>query len=459
MSFWESGVVENGLLLAVLLLLASLVRRMLPPLRKLGVPDSMMAGVFGLILGPSALALLPFDTDVLESIVYHGLAIVFIAVSLQRPAEGTKGGGARSVAFLIPTLAVVQALIGLVVVIGVGAGGELPHPGLGLLLPLGFQQGPGQALSLGQSWEPGLPDGGDLGLIVAAFGFGWSVFIGVPLVLIGKRMGWLKTGESGGSDLVRPEDEETLLPAGALERLTTQVVSVAGIYLATYLIVQAISGALEGKPQFQDMIWGFHFIIGGILALAVRAGLTKAKVDTPLHDGLLGQIAGTTVDFVTCAALAAVSLGVFRDNLVPILVLTLLGGLATVLAALWLSRRAFPQDTFQHAVMMFGTVTGTLPTGMALLRILDPEMKSSAPANAVLGSAGSLVLSVPLLLMVLPVAISGFPEDTLGGILKALGILVVYLVALLVGWRLLGPLRFFSPLRIWPQEGGEPGKE
>ena len=36
-------------------------------------------------------------------------------------------------------------------------------------------------------------------------------------------------------------------------------------------IVWGISQALEGKPQFQDMIWGFHFIIGGSLALGVSS--------------------------------------------------------------------------------------------------------------------------------------------------------------------------------------------
>ena len=453
MTFWESGVVLNGLLLAILLLIAGLLRRLMGRAGKLGIPDSMVAGGLGLLLGPSALGWLPIDTDTLESLVYHGLAIVFIAVSLQRPAKGAKGGGARSVAFMIPTIAVIQAIIGVTVVLGfILLQGEQLHPGLGLLLPLGFQQGPGQALSMGQSWEPGLVDGAGVGLIVAALGFAWAVFVGVPLVLVGKRLGWLKVGDTASTVLEVAADKELVAPAGAMERLGVQVAAIAAVYLATLGIVSGISELLEGKAQFQNMIWGFHFIIAGALALGVRALLTKFQVETPLNDRMLGQIGGTAVDFVTCAALAAVNLVVFQNNLVLILVLTTIGGLVTVFASIWLARRAFPKDTFHHAVMMFGAVTGTLPTGLALLRILDPEMKSSAPGNAVLGSAGSLVLSVPLLLIVLPLATAGWPDDVVGALLKSLGVLALYLVALLLGWRFLGPLRLFSPLRIWPEE-------
>lgn len=452
MTFWESGVVLNGLLLAILVLIAGLLRRVVGPVGRLGIPDSMVAGVLGLALGPSALGWLPIDPETLESLVYHGLAIVFIAVSLQRPAKGAKGGGARSVAFMIPTIAVIQAIVGVsVVLVFMSMNQENLHPGLGMLLPLGFQQGPGQALSMGQSWEPGLVDGAGVGLIVAALGFAWAVFVGVPLVLIGKRMGWMKVGNSATTELEVEADKELVAPAGAMERLGFQVAAIAAVYLLTLAIVTGISNLLADKPQFQNMIWGFHFIIGGGLALGVRALLTKLQVNTPLNDRMLGQIGGTAVDFVTCAALAAVNLVVFQNNLVLILVLTSVGGVVTVLASIWLARRAFPNDTFHHAVMMFGAVTGTLPTGLALLRILDPEMKSSAPGNAVLGSAGSLILSVPLLLVVLPLATKGWPDDVQGALLTALGVLVVYLAALLLGWRFLGPLRVFSPLRLWPK--------
>ena len=202
MRFWELPAVPTVLILAVLLLGASALRRSVPFLRKLGIPDSMVAGFAGLVLGSSALELLPLDVETLELIVYHGLAVIFIAVGLQEPVKTKGGGGARSVAFALPVFAALQGLVGISLALALSV-----HPGFGSLLPLGFQQGPGQALSLGEAWEPtGLVDGGQVGLIIAAAGFAWAVFIGVPLVAIGRRLGWTSpppTGEEEGDDLER----------------------------------------------------------------------------------------------------------------------------------------------------------------------------------------------------------------------------------------------------------------
>ena len=455
MAFWESGLVVDALLVASLLFIAGTLRRLIPPLRTFGVPDSMVAGFVGLVLGPTALAVLPFDPETLESFVYHGLALVFIAVGLQSPAKGKGAGGAKSVAFAIPFFAVLQGLVGLLAVLAFTAfAAERMHPGMGLMLPLGFNQGPGQALSLGRSWEAsGFVDGGDVGLIVAAMGFAWAVFIGVPLVWWGRRKGWAEDpGRGADSAAVETSAREVPPPGpGALEPLTTNAIWIGLVYLATFGILYGLAQLLADKPQFAAMVWGFHFIVGTFLALGARRVLDRILPSHQLDDRLLGRISGTTVDVVTCSAIAAVSLTVFKANLVPILVLTSLGGGATLLSCLWLARRAFPSAPFQHAVVMFGAATGTLPTGLALLRIMDPELKGPVPANVVLGAAGALVLSIPLLIVVLPIPIAGFENDYWGSIGLAVGILCVYIGLLLVGWRFLGPLRFERPWRrFWP---------
>lgn len=218
MRFWEVPAVPTALIIAALLLAASFVRRSIPFLRRLGIPDSMVAGFVALLLGASALNLLPLDLQTLEIVVYQGLAVIFIAVGLQEPIKTKGGGGAKSVAFALPVFASLQALIGLSLALALQV-----HPGFGSLLPLGFQQGPGQALSLGEAWESsGLVDGGQIGLIIAAVGFAWAVFVGVPLVAIGRRLGWTQGGETDGSEeekLVRPATAEP----GGLEPFTAQL--------------------------------------------------------------------------------------------------------------------------------------------------------------------------------------------------------------------------------------------
>lgn len=442
MQFWQSGVAVSGLLLGALLLAAELLRRGVRPLGALGIPASIIGGVVGLLLGPSVAGVIPLDQSVLESVVYHGLAVVFIAIGLQSPPVGRQSGGAASMAFAIPFLAVLQGLLGLGAVLLLGiAAGEHMHPGFGLMLPLGFSQGPGQALALGSAWETGgMTSGAQVGLIIAAFGFAWAIVVGVPLVAWGRRRGLNVTPRDAGARVVIQQESRAALPAGALELLTRQVVAIAVIYLAAYAAVYGLSKALAGRPQLAAMVWGFHFIVAMFIALAVRRVVISLPIDNPLDTPLLGRIAGLTVDLVTCAALAAVQIAVLTANWLPITVVVVLGGTVTLLAVLWLAPRAFPEEPFEHAVVLFGMGTGTLPTGLALFRILDPEMKGGAPASAVLGSAGAIVLGVPLLLVVLPMPAAGWPDDYPSAGWTALGILVVYLLALFGAWWKFGKL-------------------
>ncbi|MBV1858284.1 MAG: hypothetical protein KUG77_07720, partial [Nannocystaceae bacterium] len=182
MQHWNAGIVVNLLVMAVLLALAAGLRNRIAPLRRLAIPDCIIAGTIGLALGPSALGVIPLSIPDLELLVYHGFALVFIAVGLQRTGAGTQPGGARSVAIAIPTLSVIQITIGLLVVGLWELWGGL-HPGFSLLPMLGFSQGPGQALSLGGAWEAdGFVDGAQLGLTFAAAGFATCILLGVPTI-------------------------------------------------------------------------------------------------------------------------------------------------------------------------------------------------------------------------------------------------------------------------------------
>ncbi len=462
MSFWSSGVAGAVLFVLACLGGATFLRSRVDALQRLGIPDCIVAGVIALGVGPGGLGWVSIDTAVLESGVYHGLALIFITVGLQRPPAGRAGGGGQSMAFAIPFLAVLQGFLGLLLVLGISAAQGSPlHPGFGLLLPLGFNQGPGQALSMGSAWEAsGLVDGSQIGLIVAAIGFLWAVVAGVPLVAWGRRHGLLEDAGHSGTVVhgAEPAQGSQPLPdpeGGAVAPLTLHLVYVGGVYLATFAIVAGLAQVLAAKPQLAAMIWGFHFLIGVGLALGLRVAVTRLGSGSglPLHDGLLGRMSAVMVDFVTCAALGAVQIGVLRANLLPILLITTVGGGVTLLATLWLARRAFPEAPFEHAVVLFGMATGTLPMGLALLRQIDPRLEGPAPASAVLGAVGALVFSVPLLLVVLPIPVGAWPGGFPSAVWLAVGILVVYMAALLVGWRTLGPLRFDRPWsKLRPRE-------
>ena len=229
--------------------------------------------------------------------------------------------------------------------------------------------------------------------------------------------------------------------SGGLEGLTQQLTVIGVVYLATWGLLTAVTSPLPEGANLRPMLWGFHFIVAALLAIATRKALARMDKN-PLHNGFQERLGALFVDFTTVAALSAVRVDVLSANLAPLLVLAVAGGAVTLLVCVVIARRAFSEHGYEHAVVMFGAATGTLPTGLALLRILDPELKGPVASNYVLGSAGALAFGAPLLLFIMPMPVTGWPDTFPGTTWMALGACLAYAVVLLVLWRCFGGLRF-----------------
>ncbi len=451
MRFWEGGALLDVLIALSALGCAHAARRLVPAIGKLAVPDAMWAGVALMLLGSSGLGWVPVNPETLESVVYHALALVFLAIGLRAPGpKATRS--ARGVAVAVPFISAVQAAVGLGVALAIGL-----HPATGVLLPYAFEQGPGQALSIGVAWEDsaGLVDGGQIGLIMAAVGFGWCFLLGVPLVLLGRRLGWERLGAAppGARSAMTADPALHAEPGGGLEPLTVQIAFGGGLYLLTWVALLGLARLLSFNEHLAAMVWGFHFVVAMLLAIGARKLLVDvAGRHDVLDDGLLTRIAGAVVDIATVCALGAVRLDIAAEHAVPIVLITSLGTLFTALVCIWAARRAFPHDPFGHLLALFGTATGTLPTGLALLRAHDPELTGPAASNMVLGSAASIPLAAPLYMVLLPYAALGQGPDQAPHAWLGLLLLVVSVVALVLLWRLWGGMRPASPWwALWPQ--------
>ena len=202
--------------------------------------------------------------------------------------------------------------------------------------------------------------------------------------------------------------------------------------------------------QHRSTLWGFHFLLATGVALALRPLAARLPGGNPLDDDLLARISSVIVDVATCAALAAVSVSVLGRYLAPVLLISMIGGVVTLLACVWMARRAFPTAPFHHAIVTYGSLTGTATTGMALLRMLDPQLAGPAARNYVLAVTPAAVLGLPLF-VVMPLPVLGFPDSYPGKALLVLGILAAYALILVVVWRLFAPLRFGRRWwRLWP---------
>ncbi len=456
MEFWQHVGPVDLLIVAALLVVARLLVTGLPLIRKMALPAAIVAGVLGLVGGPGVLDLLPLDTASLETVVYHCLGLLYISMALQAAPKGKRTLGAGSITWGVPFIILVQGVVGLLFVLVWGAFAGPLHPGFGLMLALGFSQGPGQALALGTSWEAaGFEHGGQAGLLMAALGFAWCSVVGVGLYHVGRRLGWHK---DGGVGLVVSEDGPASAgPDGAvpgdLDLLTRQIALVGLVYLGVWGLISAVGLALPDKPALVERLWGFHFIVALGLALLVRVLLERlGQRDRMVDDAVQTRISGFIIDLAAVCALAAVRVDLLVGLILPALLLSTLGGLISTGLLVWLARRVFPERPFAHLLVLFGTATGTLPTGLVLLRLEDPELRSPAARNIVMGMPGAMLISIPLIVAVIPLPVNGWPDSYPSAVWLTAGICMLYGVGVLVAWRFVGAFRGLgSPLSPWPR--------
>lgn len=381
--------------------------------------------------------------------MYHLLALLFIALGLRAPKKRL---GMSSIKFSLIFLAVylVQAIIGLIVafILFYTFMPEL-FVGIGLLPPLAFGMNPGIAYSIGGNWENfGFESGGIVGLTFAAFGFLIAYTVGIWLVRKG-----IKDGEASfiGPELSLSEDIRTGIvraPKGnkrerittspeSIESLTFHVALIGLVYVLTYLLMKLMEAGLIRIDAANEIttLWSFHFIFAAILALAVRKIMNLMRVSKVVDDVTMTRCSNLFMDFMIVASVAAISFQVILVYWVPILSISILVCFATWMVIYYLTLDAFQEYRFERFASIFGNMTGTMQSGLVLLRILDPNMKSPASYNLVYGSGLALVFGFPLLIVInAPVH---YFSDLVQGFWVVLSVMILYLFLILIVWNYL----------------------
>ncbi len=414
------------------------------------VPTALFGGFIGLILGPEVLHVIPFDREMLENMVYHFMAIGFIAMALKKRSKKSTEN-ITNTGFAIVNTYIWQAALGLgiTLLLFFTVMPEL-FPNFGLLLPLSYAQGPGQAFSTGQSFEmlepasKALANGGNVGLSMANLGFLWAIIGGIPFMyFMRKKYNKGKKGISSSTvttSAASPDIQEhtSKVPITLyLDDLTIQVVLIGICYLLTYLLLLGLEALLGSQSTLMKLFWGFQFLFGTLIAMIARFVFNKlykkGTIRTDYADNyLLQRISSTAFDIMIVASVCAVSLSVLSQYWVPVLILSTVGGLFTMVYSAKMAKWIYREEVIEHAVALYGMWTGTVVTAMALLKEMDPDGKTSVPESLVLGSGFGAIIGIPLM-MVLSIPVSAWVDDKPWLYIVTFGIFVVYSAICLIG--------------------------
>ncbi len=438
-----SFILQLGVISGIMLL-ANAMRRKILFIRNSMIPTAVLAGFVALILRTAGL--LPVNANILEMITYHTIGIGFIALSLRIPPKYDDSlksdfAGLKSGALIVSTY-LVQGITGLIISI-ILAYTVMPDlfKASGILLPMGYGQGPGQANNVGSTYEQlGFAGGQSFGLSIAAAGFICACVVGVIYINYLNRHKKVKVQESdyiSGSVTVEDFQDSNEIPISeSVDRLSVQFALVLLIYLGTYLVSLGITSVLKQcipglAKSLTPIIWGFNFILGSILAMLCRtafSALTKTKLMTRQYPNnyLLSRISGTAFDFMTLAGIASIEFKDLRGLWLPFALMAVTGGVVTFFYCKWLCGRIYPGYEHEGMVSMYGMLTGTISSGVLLLREIDPGFKTPAANNLMTGSSFAIVLGAPMLILI------GMAPESETMLFITLGLLVVYMIPLLL---------------------------
>jgi glutamate:Na+ symporter, ESS family len=382
----------TGLALAsVLTTVLVVASRRAPASLRRALPAAVLGGGLALVL--RQFGALPGAVVAWQDVGYHLFGASFLAIGLTPlHSSGTslRGGAAwmgvgQWVSF--PLQAVVGGALTWLLI---GAGSDL-HPAFGFLAPMGLNEGPGQAVSIGRLWEAeGLANAPSIGATMASLGF---VIAYAGGVLVARRSGRLRRHPDGTAEPA-PDLAVAAGAAAVATRPPRAAVAraAAGVglgYLAIYGLVWWVTGLIG--PDVQDLVLAVLFFVCLLVGTAVRAILSRRRVT--LDGEALRTVTVWAVDGLTIAILGSLAWRDVSDVIGPLLAVVTLAAGATAVA-IWGMGRRLPSARLERQLALFGTVTGTAASGLALITMVDPEMESSAATE--LGAA--VVVSTPVVL-------------------------------------------------------------
>ncbi len=433
--------------IGVMLLVGVFVRAKIGIIRENLVPACIIGGIFGFILMNTtglfggiddAAGLINLESGAFSTVVTQVFILVFISILItsNEKAEGETDSvykkrvlrGSFGMGMIWVLLYALTALIGYAVLMLIGQWYDF-DPVYGLLIPFAFTQGPGQAASLGAVIEAyGFPNAAMVGVSFASIGFLEAFVIGVPLARYGIKKGLAKhagdINESVKSGIIKKEEQNKVMGtqtthSGNIDPLSFHLSILGAGYIITFVVTYIAAKLI---PSQATLIWGMMFFFGIFVGYLMKKVIKALKLDY-LHDqATQRRITGFLTDFLVVASFMTVQLSVIKDWIIPIIILSIIIGLVTLLVCIYFGERFGDENDFERTLGLFGKATGTAPSGLALIRIVDSEFTTSTAVElgtmevfmmpfmgvllVIFGiAAGSISMPLSLALLALPIPI------------------------------------------------------
>lgn len=429
---------------SIMLCIGMLLRAKIPAFRNMLVPTSVIAGILGIIfmnVTMEAGVTIGTDMEMFTSIVNHLFTVSFISISLTSTPQGEKSNAGNVLKGAVSMGLVWCLLYGLTPVISSGIlylmGGMTDmSPGYGMLIPFAFCQGPGQSAAYGAIFEQyGWENASMVAITFASIGFIVAFLIGIPAAKLGVKRGIAKNcgkiDEAILKGYFRKEEQTEYMVKDTTcsSNIETLAFHFALIGVC-YVLAVGIGNILSYIPGFLGTsMSSMMFMNGMYAAYIVKWLMKKLHLDFLQENVLQGKITGWTADYLVVCAFMAVSVNIISQWLLPIIMVVLITTAVTFAVCFYFGQRIGGVNDFERTLGLYGTCTGTVPSGIALVRIVDPEFRTTTSVE--LGAMNLVMLAcTPVYILIL-----AYASDSLTLTATMLGLLVcvvLYLILLKV---------------------------
>ena len=407
--------VQFGCLL-LFLLLGNILRRKIPFFRKCLVPSALLGGVLLLIVNVTGkqFGVELFDNQLMQVITYHCLAIGFAAMSLKTEKSTHKTNPAQVLEFgaLQGGTYMLQAFVGLgitlVLFLLTRNSDQVVSYVSGLILPLGFGQGPGNALS----WDINYTNtpaamfagNGSFGLSLASIGFVVASVFGIFYINLHKKRGTLfvRKDETYDEAIRIYEEARNEIPDNeSVDKFTIQAGFVALAYAIAFLFM-CFLGKLSAFTN--SIAWGFNFLWASIAAMLIKVIVKNLKKSRLMNRGYINnyqmdRISGFAFDLMIVAGVSAIEINDIKNYILPIVIISVLGAIVTYAYIRLVAVECFKGFEHEFFLMCFGTLTGTASNGVILMKEVDPGLRTPTSSLYILSNFPAMVMIAPLLFM------------------------------------------------------------
>lgn len=383
--------------IGIMLLVGMILRAKIPFLANILMPASVIGGIIGFILMniPAFVTATGIDSNMCNTIVGFFFTLSFISIGLTATPkeEGKSSGetakqmvkGSLGMGLLWGAMYCFTPIVGFITVAAVGGFFDM-DAGYGALIQFAFCQGPGQSAAFGAQIEAAgaLPGAGQVAITYSVIGFLFAFLVGVPLAKIGLKKGIASHPEKLSTSVLKGiyKPEEQTENCGKITTYNGNIdvlafhMALVGLTFVITLYVQKLIMMID--ISIVQTMGSMTFFVGLFVAYIVKWAMGKLNVKQYHDDILQARITVCTTDFLIVGAFMAVQMSVIGKWLVPMMVMCVVVGIFTLAVTLFFGPRIGGSCDFERTLGLWGCLTGTCPSGVALIRIVDPNLRTTA---------------------------------------------------------------------------------